>query len=255
MDNNPILEKDMLDDKIGILDIKAKIDNNINCDIEMQVINKKDIEKRLLFYWSKMYDISVKEGQDYTTLEKTIVILIADYELKGLKEIKKYLTKWNIREEEYQQIVLTDVMELYIIELPKFKKYKKIIENTNLNSWIKFIESPEVINLEEENYEVIQARKILEDISQDERERYLAELREKYIMDQKAVEGAGYDKGLKAGFERGLQDGIKQGLQDGIKQGLQDEKINIAKKLKAQNVDISIIKEATGLSLEEIKKL
>ena len=220
MDNNPILEKDMLDDKIGILDIKAKIDNNINCDIEMQVINKKDIEKRLLFYWSKMYDISVKEGQNYTILEKTIVILIADYELEALKEIKKYLTKWNIREEEYQQIVLTDVMELYIIELPKFKKYKKSIENTNLNSWIKFIESPEVINLEEENYEVIQARKILEDISQDERERYLAELREKYIMDQKAIEGAGYDKGLKAGFERGLQDGIKQGLHDGIKKGV-----------------------------------
>ena len=96
MDNNPILEKDMLDDKIGILDIKAKIDNNINCDIEMQVINKKYIEKRLLFYWSKMYDISVKEGQDYTILEKTIVILIADYELEGLKEIKKYLTKKNI---------------------------------------------------------------------------------------------------------------------------------------------------------------
>ena len=138
-------------------------------------------------------------------------------------------------------------MELYIIELSKFKKYKKSIENENLNSWIKFIESPKVINLEEENYEIIQARKILEDISQDERERYLAELREKYIMDQKAIEAAGFDKGLKAGFERGLQDGIKQGLQD--------EKINIAKKLKAQNVDISIIKEATGLSIEEIKKL
>lgn len=40
----------MLDDKIGILDIKAKIENNVNCDIEMQVINKRDIEKRLLFY-------------------------------------------------------------------------------------------------------------------------------------------------------------------------------------------------------------
>ena len=99
-------------------------------------------------------------------------------------------------------------MELYIIELSKFKKYKKSIENENLNSWIKFIESPKVINLEEENYEIIQARKILEDISQDERERYLAEIREKYIMDQKAIEGAGFDKGLKAGFERGLQDGI-----------------------------------------------
>ena len=30
LDSNPILEKDILDDKVGILDIRAKIDNNIN---------------------------------------------------------------------------------------------------------------------------------------------------------------------------------------------------------------------------------
>ena len=39
-------------------------------------------------------------------------------------------------------------------------------------------------------------------ISQDEHEQYLAELREKYIMDQKAIEDAGCDKGLKAGIEQ-----------------------------------------------------
>ena len=229
----------MLDDKIGILDIKAKIDNNINCDIEMQVINKRDIEKRLLFYWSRMYDTSVKEGQDYTQLEKTIVILIADYELEGLKEIKKYITKWNIREEEYQKIVLTEVMEIYIIELPKFKRYESYIKDNTLNSWIKFIESPEVISLEDKNEKIIKARKVLEDISKDEHERYLAELREKYIMDQKAIEGAGYDKGLKEGIEKGIKKGI----------------IDIAKKMKIQNIDLSIIKEVTGLSIKEIKKL
>ena len=65
----------------------------------MQVVDRKNIEKRILFYWSKMYNMSIKEGEDYSTLEKGIVILISDYELESLKEIEKYITKWNIREE------------------------------------------------------------------------------------------------------------------------------------------------------------
>jgi predicted transposase/invertase (TIGR01784 family) len=83
------------------------------------------------------------------------------------------------------------------------------------------------------------ARKVLEDISADEHERYLAELRLKYIMDQKAIEDAGYDKGLEAG----------------IRQGELNTKLKIAKKLKNQNIDIEIISKTTGLSIEEIKDL
>ena len=49
LESDSSLPKDMLDDKVGILDIKAKIDNHINCDIEMQIVDKKNIEKRM---WS-----------------------------------------------------------------------------------------------------------------------------------------------------------------------------------------------------------
>ena len=185
LDNSTILEKDLLDDKVGILDIRAKIDNKINCNIEMQVVDHNNIEKRIMFYWSKMYSTSIKSGKDYETLEKTIVILISDYELESLKEIPKYQTKWQIREEEYHQVILTDVMELYIIELPKF---------------IKYIENTEVVKMDE-NAELKKAKKELEKISNDEHERYLAELREKYILDQKSIESAGYNKGKKAGIE------------------------------------------------------
>ena len=44
------------------------------------------------------------------------------------------------------------------------------------------------------NEEVKKAKKVLDELSQDEHARRLAELREKYIMDQKATEAAGYDK-------------------------------------------------------------
>ena len=55
LENSTTIPKDMWDDKVGILDVKAKIDNKINCDIEMQVVDKKNVEKRILFYTSKMY--------------------------------------------------------------------------------------------------------------------------------------------------------------------------------------------------------
>ena len=184
-----------------------------------------------------MYNKNIRVGQDYGKLEKSIAILITDYELKSLKEIKKYITKWNIREEEYQKIILTDVMEIYIIELPKFEKYKEKTDN-KLNLWVSFIENPEVVNMEE-NKEITKAKKVLEEISQDEHERYLAELREKYIMDKKAIEDAGYDKGLEAG----------------IKQGIKEQTRLIAKNMKEQNVNINIIIKTTGLTKEEIEEL
>ena len=230
LDNNTILEKDLFDDKVGILDIKAKIDSNVNCDIEMQVVDKNNIERRIVFYWSKSYSRSIKSGNDYTELEKTIVILITDYELESLKEIPKYQTKWQIREEEYHQVILTDVMELYIIELPKFMKYKEN-NRKQMNSWLKFIENPEVVKMDE-NAEVKKAKKELEKISSNEHERYLAELREKYILDQKATEDAGYYKGIK----------------EGIKEG----KIDVVRKLLQQGITIEVISQVTGFTKEEI---
>ena len=54
LDSNPITEKDLLDDKVEILDIKAKLnDGNVNCDIEMQVVDQKDIEKKFYFIGAK----------------------------------------------------------------------------------------------------------------------------------------------------------------------------------------------------------
>ena len=211
----------------------------------MQVVDRKNIEKRLLFYWSKIFSKSIKSGQDYSLLEKGIAILIIDYELDFLNIIQKYMTKWNIREEDYNDIILTDAMEIYIIELPKFEKYKEKQNNNALNLWVKFIKNLEVVDMS--NKEIKKAKEVLEEISQDEREIYLAELREKYIMDQKAIEDAGYDKGLKAGIE--------QGIEQGLEQGSQQEKIQIAKNLIVQNIDLEIIAKVTGLSIEEIKKL
>ena len=266
LDNNTITEKDLLDDKVGILDIKASINQNIECDIEMQVVNQKDIEKRLLFYWSKVYSKTIKEGNGYEKLKKSIVVLIADFKLKKLKSIPKYITKWNLREDEYAHIVLTDVLEIYIIELEKFTKQAELKANKNLNFWIEFIKNPEVMKMNEniknvekqskelskktkknsedkslkETMEAIKkAQEKLKQISDDEHEIYLAELREKYIRDQYSIEAYGYDRGKK----------------DGEVYGKKIKSIEIAKKMLEQKIDIETIKICTGLTEDEIENL
>ena len=144
---------------------------------------------------------------------------------------------------------MTDVLDIYIIEIEKAKKFSSD-SNKVLNSWLQFINNPEV-RLNMENEAIKKAKEVLESISQDDRERRLAELREKYIMDQKAIHDHGYDKGLEVGIEQGIRQGIKQG----IEQGIFKQKIEMIKEMVSQNYDIKSISKLVKLSEDEIKKI
>ena len=183
-----------------------------------------------------MYSSSIKSGLDYEKLEKSILILFTDYNIKNLKSLEKCITKWNIRERENPQIILTDALEIYIIELSKFNNEvnKSSKKDYSLNMWLNFINFPKVV-LNMENKAIKQARTVLESISQDEHERYLAELREKHIMDQKAIMDAGISKGFS--------------------QGTSQAKLEIAKNMKDECIEISVIERVTGLSKKEIEYL
>jgi len=61
---NTKLEKNFKEDKLGILDVKAVLSDGIKVNIEMQMVNKKDIVERTLFYWAKLYTEGVLEGTD-----------------------------------------------------------------------------------------------------------------------------------------------------------------------------------------------
>jgi predicted transposase/invertase (TIGR01784 family) len=58
-------------------------------------------------------------------------------------------------------------------------------------------------------------------------------------------------RGKKEGYSVGLSDGISQG----IAQGSQQAKIETAKNMLKDNLDIQTILKYTGLSIEEIKSL
>ena len=68
-----------------------------------------------------MYSSSINKGEGYSSTKKAICIMVADFKIEKLKEITNYHTKWNIREEENRNIILTDKLEIHIIELEKLK--------------------------------------------------------------------------------------------------------------------------------------
>ena len=236
LDKNPILRRELKDDKLGVLDIVTELDGKEKCNIEMQLIDKNNIIERMLYYWSKMYTRQIKAGDDYNKLEKTIVILIADFNIKGLEEVE-YHSTWKIIEtNSVKKLILTDKFELDIIELSKIKGREN--EKDQLLDWLVFLENPEserVARKMEENENLKEAVEKLDRISEDEKMQRIIELREKAIRDEHAI----YAKGLDVGVEKGAR----------------EKQIEIAKKLLKLKVEMEIIIETTGLTKEEIEKL
>ena len=240
LSRNPILRREFKDEKLGVLDIIAKLDKNEICNIELQIVDKKNIIERILYYWSRLYSRQIKSGEDYKILQKAIVILITDFKIENLEELD-YHSRWKIMEDKQgKKIILTQKLEIDIIELPKIIGKEK--EQDNLLDWLYFLENPKSERVTEkmkENENLKEAVKKLDNLSEDEKMQRIADLRQKAIMDEKAI----YEKGLEVGIEKGIMEGS------------QKEKIEIAKKMLKLKIDKETIAEATGLTEQEIEKI
>ncbi len=106
----------------------------------MQILPFQDMDKRMLEYWAGMYIAKINKGDEYKILKPSIGILITNYKIDKLKGIKKYHTKWNLREEQYCNVILTDNIEFHILELPKLKNVNT--SKDELSLWLKFIQDP-----------------------------------------------------------------------------------------------------------------
>lgn len=225
------LERQLIKDKLGVLDIVATLNDDIKVNIEMQIKDYKNTIDRSLFYETGFHHESLKKKEDYSQIPKTIGIWILNYDIfhEGpFHEIARF-------KRDYQNIVLTDKLELHYIQLPKFKEKCKRVSN-KLEQWLTFIinENLEEIRMSDNEF-VKKAEKELEYLNGDEEERRLAELREKAIRDEAAA--------MAGALRRGREEGIKE------------NSIQITKKMLEEKIDIEMIMKITGLTKEEIENL
>ena len=221
-------------EKAGRLDLRTKFADGTICQIEMQMLDKKDTVKRILYYWSKTYSKQLKKGECYKDLKKTIGIIITNYEVEELKGIEELDTKWQIIESKNGKRLLTEDLELRIIEIPKARRIIQKEKYNRIAQWLMFLDNPNTERVEEivkENEEVKKAKSVLHVMSEDEELQRLAELKEKWELDERSAR------------------------QSAIDEGIRKEKIEIAKKMKSEKIDIEMIVKITGLTIEEINSL
>ena len=242
----------------------------MQCNVEIQLQPQQYENERILYYWSDNYIRQLKRGDIFGELKKTISIVILDHEIEALKGMEKLGIKWQIRDDQSGKKVLTDRLEISIIELPKAKRIYEKDKKNRIGQWMMFLDNPnkeEVVQIMGENEHIRKAIDELEQVSGDEKLRRIAELREKAIRDEQAAMAYakehgyndGYEEGNKKGLEEGREEGKKEGIKEGIKRGLEQGKkqnqLEIAKKLLQENMKLEKIEEITGLSIEEIKQI
>ena len=235
------LTRDKPMNKLGILDLELDINNKEKVDVEVQLLKNDEFIHRLLYYWSRLYSKQMQRGEEYTKAKRVVIIAIVDFEIDITKELRRMETIWNIREKEKTEKVLTDLLEIRIINLRRVREAYQEDKENKKNQWVMFLEDPnskEVKEIMEKNEDVKKAIITVKEMSEDEKMERLAELREKAIRDEKAL----YNTGIREGKELGREEGERK------------KKIEVIKKMLQENFNRDLIKKIANATDEEIEQ-
>ncbi len=183
------------DEKLGRIDIKATINKNEIINIEMQLKNQHDMEKRSEFYGAKLVTDQFKSGKKYIELKPVILINILNY---NLLEVPEYCTKTVTVAEEHREYEVVKDITYYFIELPKFRKSKPRLANM-LEVWLALIDGEGgLIEMGKYKYKIIEeVEKELEEIYADEELKALLDYRQSADLDRDSALYNAEQKGIK----------------------------------------------------------
>ena len=237
---NPCLAREHPDGKLGILDVRLKTLSGKNIDIEIQLNSLTEIRERIVYYLSRMVTDQIGGGDDYLSIKRAICILITDFAL--IQENSKYHNRYRLFDPRTGS-EFSDLLEVNTLELPKLPQEG---DGTPLWDWLKFMGArrKEVLEmLREKNPQVGKAVAKLVELNADERERLIADSREKLRRDIASIKNSATKEGLEKGLEKGRE------------KGREEERLAIARNAIQQNLPIETIMTLTGLPRETIQTL
>ena len=236
------------------LDIKAEINPQEFVDIEIQVRNTGEIMERAVQYLAEILTVNCrklteeerKAGQKQTyKYPKVIGIWIMSENVTDRKDAvnEACLAFPPTERDEYQ--IITDKLRIFFVELPKF--HPKHVDCKNmLDVWMTFLKNP--LNAEIQGVpEVQKALDTLKEISANEEEREIYNLRQQTEF--------GYISEKNVAVEKAHKAGKAEGEKIGIEKGEKRKAIETAKKMLKKGLKVNDIVDFTGLSIAEIDAL
>ncbi|MDE5060639.1 Rpn family recombination-promoting nuclease/putative transposase, partial [Wolbachia endosymbiont of Drosophila nikananu] len=237
-----IMDPEVASDKQSIVDVLCKDSHGNRYIAEMQLARDKGFEKRAQLYAAKAYSRQLDKSGNYIDLKKVFFIAISNCNL--LPEEVDYISTHNIRDIKTNGHYLKDFQFIFI-ELPKFSKSKVEQLESIVERWCFFFKYAEETT-EEDLKEIAEKAPIIK-LAYDELDKFRWDEKdlvayEERIMDLRKEEAI-LEYRLDLAEEKGIQKGIEKG------------KIEVAKAMLANNVDVDTIVKFTGLSISEIEEL
>jgi predicted transposase/invertase (TIGR01784 family) len=268
---NPYNPQNFRQDKLSILDIKARGKDGKRFNIEIQISDEADYDKRALYYWAKLYTEQLKVAEDYASLSKAIGIHILNF--TSIPEISAYHNTFHVKEKETGLPYFKD-LELHTIELKKFAgdKKKELTDfigkaKNALDMWSTFLTRHDLLNkdhlpVELNDPALKKALSVLEvmNFGEDERQAYEEHLKWLRVEANtlRKYEAKGFAEGIEEGKAQGIEEGKAQGKAEGIEEGERKKAIaiaSIAKNMLSKGMNLETVSSITGLSREEISQL
>lgn len=244
IENEKQLDRFKADDKLGILDIKAKTSAGEKINIEVQLLDQKNMVPRTLFYWSKLFVEDFEAGSTYKLLQKTVTINILGFKLEDLRN-EEFHSIYKLQEMSSKNS-LTDLLEIHFIEFPKFEEITFDLNNP-LHCWLLFLKEdiPEDLLRELVRMDVIlnKAEEKLLKLSADPETRREYERRAKALSDERSRLEDAEDKGVEKGIVRGIEKGIEVGV------------LKVAKSFLKSGMPFHEVAKHTPYSEEELWRL
>jgi predicted transposase/invertase (TIGR01784 family) len=206
---DPFNPKETFDDKLSILDIKARDDSGRQINVEMQMLPHSYFKSRILYYLAKLHQQQLHKGEKYSVLKPSISIVFVDNVL--FPEVADYHLRFRLLEERHH-LLFADDLEVYTLELPKF--HKRDVELLDgLDIWLYFLRYAAKIDSDAlpkalDHPLVLQAMEELKMIAQSDIERERYEARRKAQMD--------YDTGMEEARMQGEATGLAKGMKIGV---------------------------------------
>jgi len=257
---NPFNYQDFADDKLIVLDIRARDAAGRWLNIEMQLNVVAGLQQRLVYYACSLYTDQLEKGANYSQLRPAISICLLSDVL--FDDTPAAHHRFRLTDVEHNR-VLADTVEVHTVELTKYNLNEASIgQASGIEQWAFFLlvaDRHEADRLREllPGTEFQQAISAAEAIRQKTEDRMMYDQREKAQRDYlAALEGArqeGLEEGIEKGIEKGLEKGIEKGIEKGREEGVLIGKIQLLRQLVGEDADPE--NEFRDRSIEELSSL
>ena len=251
----PFNYKQNYEDKETIADVKCITQNGSVVIIEIQLQGNSRFPERILYYWASNYSKLLKHGEKYDALTPVISINMLDFNLDDNDSIHSCYMIYDT----INRRLLTDHLQIHILEL---KKFKYDLLKPDLNCWLKFFTMKEKDNKEVIMSELVKEKPVMEEVQikynnfiKDRIMMNEYDKRQAYLYGNQIMLEEERRLGREEGIKEGREEGIKEGREEGKEEGKKEQQIFIARNFKKAGIDIKIISDNTGLTIEEIENL